>query len=68
MVKYKEVLSFEAKELILKGVFVRCLDRGKYNVSTLNYMQADKFLKILEYDNSDNRFEFYIVEESGADE
>ena len=68
MVKYKEVLSFEAKELILKGVFVRCLDRGKDKVSILNYMQVDEFLEILEHDNSDNRFEFYIVEKSGADE
>lgn len=62
MIKYREVFSFEVKELILKGVFVRCLDRGKGNVSILNCMQADEFLEILEHDNSDNRFEFYIDE------
>lgn len=64
MVKYKKILSFEVEEQIHKCVTVYCIDRQMLTIKPMNGMFAGQYVSILKHDNSDNRFEFYIAEES----
>lgn len=64
MIKFKELYHFEIEEAITKNKRVNCIDRKMGTVQLVNAMTVQQYLSITNHDNSDNRFEFYVVEET----
>ena len=62
--KYKELYHFEIEEAIANNKRVNCIDRKTETVQLVNTMTIQQYMSITNYDNSDNRYEFYVVEES----
>lgn len=66
MATYKNVYSFEVFEKINAGYDVWVTDRQNKSVALLNDMDAQSAVKIVNADNSERRYEFWISE--GAEE
>ena len=64
MIEYKELLYFEIEEAIENDKRVNCIDRKMETVQFVNAMTVQQYVSIMKHDNSDNRYEFYVVEES----
>ena len=64
MINYRNILRFEIEEEVKKGNIVYCIDKKNQTVEPINGMCAEGYIKMLNHDNSDNRYEFYVVEES----
>ena len=62
--KYKELYHFEVVEAIANNKRVNCVDRRMETVQLVNTMTIQQYLSITNHDNSDNRYEFYVVEET----
>ena len=65
MTKYEKVYSFNVFDEIKKGEKVYLIDRAKLNSSSIvicvNETSTATICKAVEYNNDDNRFEFYKV-------
>lgn len=64
MIKYGNILRFEIEEELKKSNIVYCIDKEKQTIKAINGMFVEHYVEMLNHDNSDNRFEFYIAEES----
>ena len=64
MIKVKELYHFEIEEAITNGMRVHCIDRLTKTVMSVNEMSVQQYMSIANHDNSDNRYEFYIEEET----
>ena len=64
MIKFKELYHFEIEEAITNNKRVNCVDRKTETVQLVNTMTIQQYMSITNHDNSDNRYEFYVVEES----
>ena len=62
MINYRKIFRFEIEEELKKDNIVYCIDKKMQSVKAINGMFVDHYIKILNYDNSDNRYEFYVVE------
>ena len=65
MTKYEKVYSFNVFDEIKKGEKVYLIDRAKLNnclaVRKVNEISTEEICNVIEYNNDDNRFEFYKV-------
>ena len=65
MTKYEKVYSFNVFDEIKKGEKVYLIDRAKLNsgiaVRKVNEISTEEICNVLEYNNDDNRFEFFKV-------
>lgn len=64
MIRFKELYHFEVEEAIANDKRVNCIDRKLGTVQLVNAMTLEQYMSIANHDNSDNRYEFYVVEET----
>lgn len=62
MTVYKDIYGFQAMDEIRKGTDVYVIDKGNREIYCMNTMRVADFINIVNRDNNDNRFSFYIVE------
>ena len=58
------VYPFEVLDKIKENKTVKCIDKIRGVIKTANNLEMQDFVEILNHDNSDNRYEFYVVEET----
>ena len=61
---YRKIYQFEIEEAIADNKRVNCIDRRMETVLLVNAMTVQQYLSITNHDNCDNRYEFYVVEET----
>lgn len=62
MINYRNIFRFEIEEELKKDNIVYCIDKEMQSVKAINGMFVEHYIKILNYDSSDNRYEFYVAE------
>ena len=62
MINYRNIFSFEIEEELKKDNIVYCIDKEMQTVEPINGMYVEHYIKILNHDSSDNRYEFYVAE------
>lgn len=61
---YKDIYGFQAMDEIRKGTHVYVIDKGNREIYCMNTMRVADFINIVNRDNNDDRFSFYVVEET----
>lgn len=61
--KYR-VISIDNVMSELRNHIVYCLDRTEQDIELVPAMSLAEWIDICDHDNSDNRFEFYVEEET----
>ena len=68
MKKYQTVYSFRVLDEITVGEIVYVVDRSQeYSCNSIqqaNHMKTEELLRVINHDNSNNRYEFYKIVES----
>lgn len=57
---YKDIYKFEVIDAITNGKSVYVVDKKVRKIEPANDMKAGKLLVIVNSDNEDHRFEFYV--------
>ena len=57
---YKDIYKFEVIDAITNGKRVYVVDKKLKKIAPANDMRAEKLLAIVNSDNEDHRFEFYV--------
>lgn len=57
---YKDIYKFEVIDAITNGKSVYVVDKKARKIEPANDMKAEKLLVIVNSDNEDHRFEFYV--------
>lgn len=61
---YKDIYGFQAMDEIRKGKDVYVIDKEDREVYCMNTMCVADFINIVNSDNDNDRFSFYIIEET----
>lgn len=61
---YKDIYGFQAMDEIRKGKDVYVIDKEDREVYCMNTMRVTDFINIVNSDNDNDRFSFYIIEET----
>ena len=61
---YKDIYGFQAMGEIRTGKDVYVIDRERREIYCMNTMCVADFVKVVNSDNSNDRFSFYVVEET----
>lgn len=61
---YKDIYGFQAMDEIRKGKDVYVIDKEDREVYCMNTMRVADFINIVNSDNDNDRFSFYIIEET----
>ena len=62
MTVYKDIYGFRSMDEIRTGKDVYVIDRERREIYCMNTMCVADFVKVVNSDNSDDRFSFYVVE------
>lgn len=61
---YKDIYGFQTMDEIRKGKDVYVIDKKDREVYCMNTMRVADFINIVNSDNDNDRFSFYIIEET----
>jgi hypothetical protein len=61
---YKDIYGFQAMDEIRKEKDVYVIDKEDREVYCMNTMRVADFINIVNSDNDNDRFSFYIIEET----
>ena len=64
MTTYNTIYSFKVFDKINEGKQVFMLDRQNQSVALLNDMDTESAVKVVNSENNENRYQFWICEES----
>lgn len=61
---YKDIYSFQTIDEIKNGKDVYVVDKENMKIYYLNGMTTEEFVYVVNCDNRNDRFSFYVVEET----
>lgn len=61
---YKDIYSFQTIDEIKSGKDVYVVDKENMKIYYLNGMTVEEFVYVVNCDNRNDRFSFYVVEET----
>ena len=60
--KIRDIYKFDIIDEINAGKIAYVVDKLEGNVTSANYLSVDVYAKIMNHDNADNRYNFYVIE------
>ena len=60
--KIRDIYKFDIIDEINAGNIAYVVDKLEGHINSANYLSVDVYAKIMNHDNADNRYDFYVIE------